>query len=104
MGSKWTSEEVEFLRLELPRKGVLYVAKCLNRGINAVECKARRLGVKFEKKHERWTADETRRLSNLIRAGVPIAQCAEVLNRTYSSCRGRAKHLGLIKADTDGKR
>lgn len=98
---KWTEEEVEFLRLELPRKGLIYVAHELNRGYNAVECKARKLGVKLGKAHERWTPFETVRLANLLKAGVPMSECAEVLCRTYSSCRGRAKYLGLIGEKND---
>jgi hypothetical protein len=99
--AKRTAEEVEFLRIFLPRKGVIYVARTLNRGLNAVECKARKIGVKLGKKHERWTPDETRRLVNLLKAGVPLPECAEALYRTYSSCRGRAKYLGLIGEKND---
>ena len=97
MSARWTKEEIDFLRLEIPRRGVIYVSKSLNRGLNSVECKARKLGVKLGKRHERWTPDETRRLANLLRAGVPMSECAQVLCRTYSSCRGRAKYLELIR-------
>lgn len=45
---------------------------------------------------KQWTAEDEKRLSEMVRRGYPAAEIAEVLDRTPKAVRSRASRLGLL--------
>lgn len=102
MTKPWTDEEVEVFT-QMFHDGASYEAMCtaLNRTHAALKNKKKHLGLvrntpvptEAEAIPRSWTKRDDRRLIELARDGVSVADISKELRRSKSSIRGRAMRL-----------
>lgn len=97
-GTKWTDEEVRYLKMYYPKKGALYVSEKLNRSKFSVAAQARKHKL-FIKSRRDWSAFE----DTFLRRHYLKKTCASIgrsLKRSKLSIALRAHRLGLNNGQT----
>lgn len=90
MISRWTEQEIEFLRLEYPKYGPRYVANVLQKSVQGVKMKASLLKIRYDKFF--WKQEEVAFLKKYYpRYG--LLYCAQKLNRSPGSVKGAAQRV-----------
>lgn len=92
--NKWTSEEIETLRVLSDKYHCSKIAEIMNKSENAIRLKAKKLGITLILDKRNWTKEEEDFLSDYW-SYKSIETIAKKLKRTVFSVKVRANRLGL---------
>jgi len=98
---RWTSAELAFLKKNVRTMSRSAMASSLGRTEIAVALRLRKLGLGEEKNYvlppRPWNSVEDRKLTQLVAAGVSIAEIAAKLARSGNAVQNRKKSLKLVQ-------
>ena len=96
-GSRWTTEDREYLIAHYAADGAKSCAEYLGRSLNSCKTMAYFCGLTEQKRTPArdWTEDEVQYLRDHYILDGP-SSCAAVLNRSRVSCSGKARNMGIL--------